>query len=95
MKMKKHMLAGALAVGLGVGAASLPQGAVANPSAQVGHAVTLWTLSSVVSNLPWFQQDSAGCFPWTLSVHCTGTPPVGFRDNGSFSRPFASRSHAG
>ena len=94
MKMKKHMLAGALAVGLGVGAASLPQGAVAHPSAQVGHAVTLWTLSSVVGNLPWFQRDSAGCFPWTLSAHCTGTPP-GFRDNGSFSRPFASRSHAG
>lgn len=83
MKMKKHLLAGALAVGLGVGAASLPHGAVALPSAQVGHILALWNLSSVADKLAWFQRDSAGCLPWTRSVHCTGTPPLGPR----FDRP--------
>lgn len=86
MKMKKHLLAGALALGLGVGGASLPHGTVADPTAQVGGAVTLWTLSSVVRNFPGLQRDSAGCHPWTLSVHCTGTPSMGPRQGGSLTR---------
>lgn len=86
MKMKKHLLAGALAVGLGVGAASLPQGAVADPAAQVGHAVTLWRLASATRNLRWVERDSAGCFPWTLSAHCTGTRSLVPRQGNAFSR---------
>lgn len=74
MKMKKHLLAGVLAVGLGVGAASLPQSAVAYPSAQAGYVLALWGLSW----WPWPQKDSAGCYPWTLSAHCTGQPPSPF-----------------
>lgn len=78
MKMKKHLLAGALAVGLGVGAASLPQDAVAAPTAQVGFGVNfllreLWN-PVPFDRLLFFWRDSAGCAPWTLSAHCTGRP---------------------
>lgn len=74
MKMKKHLLASALVVGLGVGAVSLPQGAVAAPNAQVLRLLAQWT-PLVFDRLGFFERDSAGCYPWTLSVHCTGRPP--------------------
>lgn len=85
MKMKKQLLAGALALGLGIGATSLPQGTVAYPTAQVGHTVTMFTLS-MARNLARFQRDSAGCYPWTLSVHCTGTPSILPQQGGALSR---------
>lgn len=75
MKMKKQLLAGVLAVGLGVGAASLPQGDVAAPTAQVGHTV-LFRLALLTDRL-WMQRDSVGCFPWTLDKRCRPDTPMG------------------
>lgn len=76
MKMKKQLLAGVLAVGLGVGAASLPQGDVAAPTAQVGHTVLL-RLALVADQLWSMQRDRVGCFPWTLDKRCRPDTPMG------------------
>lgn len=78
MKLKKQLLAYALVLSLGVAAGTLPQGAINPPSPQLAHHLgTLmgwWALLPYDQRFP--QPDSAGCYPWTLSVHCTGRPPL-------------------
>ena len=81
MQMKKHFLAAALALGVGVGAASLPAADVQPPTAQLGY-VTVGSL--VQSALAWWWRDSAGCGPYDLNVHCTGTPAFPGSLNGLF-----------
>lgn len=76
MKMKKQLLAGALAVGLGIGAASLPQGDVAAPTAQLGHPVLL-RLALMADRLWSMERDRVGCRPWTLDKRCRPDTPMG------------------
>lgn len=78
MKMKKHFLAGALALSVGVGAASLPSADVKPPTTQLSYvsSVTLPALwldalaFGQAVGLPW--TDSAGCGPYDLDHRCTG-----------------------
>lgn len=73
MQMKKHFLAAALALGVGVGAASaLPAADMQPPTAQMDY-ITFTTFVLPALRLI-FWKDSAGCGPYDLNVHCTGTP---------------------
>ena len=90
MKMRKHFVAAAVAVGLGVGAAALPAGDMPLPKAQVGlFASALGTTVLLFGHVLPGQRDSAGCGPYTLDHRCTGIPPfigpwrVGDRPAGS------------
>lgn len=80
MQMKKHFLAAALALGVGVGAASLPAADVQPPTAQLGFTIG----SLVLPALAWWWRDSAGCGPYDRNVHCTGTPAFPGSPNGPF-----------
>ena len=76
MKSKKHFLVAAAALGLGVGAGSLPAGDMSPPTAQVGlfaPAVSSLAMFSGYSH-PYEEVDSAGCGPTMLDVRCTGVP---------------------
>lgn len=72
MKMKKQACVLALALGLGVAAGALPQGDTPYPTAQVGYLLELPVSLWIDPRLP--EIDSAGCYPWTLDVNCTGVP---------------------
>ena len=75
MQMKKHFLAAALALGVGVGAASaLPAADMQPPTAQMDY-ITFTTFVLPALRLI-FWKDSAGCGPYDRNGKCTGTPPL-------------------
>ena len=73
MQMKKHFLAAALALGVGVGATSaLPAADIQPPTAQVGFVPLISALPTWVTLFFW--KDGAGCRPYDLDVRCASIP---------------------